>query len=90
MNERKTNNWVLEQNFVCMKKSENSYFGHILMKDRCYLEKEILQCTTSGHWRREKLRTHWEDNITKEDHLLRSIEDRTRWRIIYMKQIKNG
>ena len=51
------------------------------------MEKEIMQCTTSGQRRRGRPRTRWQDNITKwtgltGDRLLRSVEDRRQWRKI--------
>ena len=70
-----------------VKKRKLSYYGHMLQKERNCMEKEIMQGTTSGHRRRGRPRTRWQDNIKTwsgltDDRLLRSIEDRSQWRKI--------
>jgi len=62
---KKTNEWVLNKAGVkrelidTVKTRELSYYGHIMRKQGCCLEKEIMQGTMPGARRRERPRTAW-------------------------------
>ena len=80
----------LEQNFFCSivdQEKKAFYYVYMLRKEGNCMEKEIMQCTTSGQRRRGRPRTRWQDNLTKwtgltGDRLLRSVEDRRQRRKI--------
>jgi len=91
--DERTNDWVLRKAgtepflLQSVKKRKLCYYGHVLRKIGNCMDKEVVQCTTSGQRGRGRPRTRWQDNTTKwtgltGDRLLRSIEDRRQWRKI--------
>jgi len=89
--DRRTNDWVLQKaetkpNLLEAIKKE-TFFSWTCFKERrkLYGERNI-QGTTPGQRRRGRPKMYWHDNIMKrtglsENRLLRSVEDRTQWRM---------
>jgi len=66
---KKTNLWVLQQAGVeqslvqSIKERKLKYCGHVLWKQEESLEKDILEGTMPGTWRRGRPKISWRDNI---------------------------
>jgi len=86
---KKTNEWVLNKAGVkrkllnTVKARKLAYYGHTKKKQGSCLEKEIMQGTTAGAYRRGRPRTAWMDmtwtGLSVEESV-RMTEDRDKWR----------
>jgi len=84
----KTNEWVLNKAGVKMelldtvKARKLAYYGHThtTRKQGNCLEREIMQGTIPGVWRRGRPRTAWIDNSKSVEESIRMTEDRDKWR----------
>ena len=88
---KKTNEWVLNKAGIkrelldTVKARKLAYYGHTMRKQGSCLEKEIMQATMPGAWRRGRPRTAWMDNTKMSTGLsveesIRMTEDRDKWR----------
>ena len=88
---KKTNEWVLNKAGVkrelldTVKVRKLAYYDHSMRKQGSWLEKEIMQGTTTGARKRGRPSTAWIDNIKTWTGLsveksIRMTEDRDKWR----------